>query len=152
MNTKYTIRQFWHAVDMAVKASVILFLLALVGCHEGEYNVILAIDSKGYHPTMTWTEIREIGFLKKHHTMRISDAEGHPIPLFKFIHEDQGVRPRDETEIHISTPIIVEKKYGSIVVAVFDHGKEVTKVRLVIGELKPVRDEPTAYVAPLNLP
>jgi hypothetical protein len=58
----------------------------------------------------------------------------------------------DEAEIHISTPIIIEKKYEKISLSVFDHGNEVAKVRVLIDELRPVKGEPTAYVIPLNLP
>jgi hypothetical protein len=68
------------------------------------------------------------------------------------MHESLGVIPLDEVEIHISTPIIIEKKYETIVLSVLDHGNIVSNVSVVINDLKSVKGGPTAYVVPLNLP
>jgi len=150
MNHKSAMRGFISS--LTAKVVLMLSLFTLTGCEEGKYNVILAIDAKEYRSTMTWEGIRETGFKKKHYTMRIFDADGHPIPLYRFMHESRGVMPLDETEIHISTPIIIEKKYGIIFLSVLDHDSEVTKIRVVIDELKSVKGGPTAYFVPLNLP
>jgi hypothetical protein len=86
MNRKSATRLSILTAGMAAKVFLMFLLFALTGCDEGKYYVILAIDAKEYRPTMTWEEIREIGFKRKHHTMRVSDAEGHGIPLYRYMH------------------------------------------------------------------
>jgi hypothetical protein len=152
MKLRSALGAFVFGASIAAKMLFMLSMFTLAGCDAGKYNVILAIDAKEYRSAMSWEEIREAGFKKKHHTMRIFDADGKAIPLFRFMHESLGVMPLDEAEIHISTPIIIEKKYETIVLSVLDHGNVVSSVRVVINDLKSVKSGPTAYAVPLNIP
>ena len=139
------------AAFKTAKAFCALCLIALIGCDAGRYNVILAVDAKEYHPTMTWAEIRESGF-KKSLGMRVFDANGHPVPLFRFMHESRNIMPLDETEIHFSTPIIVEKKYARISVVVLDREQTITNAHVTIRTLNSVSGGPKAYAAPIEIP
>jgi hypothetical protein len=122
----------------------------IVGC-AAEYNVMLVVGASEYRPAMTWDEIRETG-IKKPYTMRVFDADGHPVHLNRYNHDDGSIMPLAEMEIHISTPIIVDKKYETVSLVVLDHGKEVTKTRVAIKELKPVKGGPKASVIRVELP
>lgn len=130
---------------------IFLSALFLVGCEADRYTVILAVDAKNYRPSMKWDEIREATFSQPY-AMHISDADGHPIPLFRFMHESRGLMPLDEDPIHISTPIIVEKKYTNFVLTISQqHGKELKKLRVDVHTLNPVQGGPTARALPLDL-
>jgi hypothetical protein len=150
MNHETATGAFVSAAGMAARVLFMLSLFTLAGCDAGKYNVILAIDAQKYRPQLTWSEIRQSSD-QEPYTLRVFDADGRAVPLYQFIHEARGIMPLGEAVIHISTPIIVEKKYGSIFLSVLDHDKEVTKIRVIIGDLKLVKDEP-AYVIPIQLP
>jgi hypothetical protein len=129
----------------------ISFLFALLACEGGTYNVILAVDSKDYRPGMTWDEIRERGF-KMTFNMRVYDSNQRPIALYRYNHDDGCMMRLNETEIHISTPIIIEKKYENFLLSVLAQGKEVSRVHVTISDLKAVKGGPRAYVVPLTYP
>ena len=151
MNRNSVIDRFVSAAATTAKVIFMVSLLSLVGCDDGKYNVILAVDSREYRPGMTWDEIRESGF-KKPYSVQVFDANEHPVPLYRYNHDDGRITPLDKIEIHISTPLIIEKKYDTLSLSVFDHGNEVTKIRVVIRDLKAAKGGPKAYVTPVELP
>ena len=125
-----------------------LSLLCLSGCvGDGKYQVLLPVDTEDYRPQMTWDQIRETGF-KKPYTVRVLDAEGRVLRLYRFNHDDGSIMPLDETEVHISTPIIIEKKYVTVYLSVLDRGKEVRRVRILTSDLKGIKGGPGAYAVP----
>jgi len=142
-------------VNAGYRMASILVLLSLLfgacGANQWKYNVLLVVSTNEFQPKMTWWEIRELG-LKKDQTMRVLDTDGHPVPLFRFMHSSERIIPLDETEIHISTPIIVEKKYKAVLLSVLDNNQEITRVRVEINRLKPIKDEPKRFVVPIEIP
>jgi hypothetical protein len=130
---------------------ILLSALLLCGCESDRHTVILVIDAKDYHPSMKWDEIRKASYSQPY-TMHISGADGHPIPLFRFMHESRSLMPLDEDPIHISTPIIVEKKYATFFLTISEHhGKELKKLPIDVRTLNVVRGGPTARVFPVDL-
>ena len=145
------INKFVLAAAKNVKVISMLLLFSFMGCAMEEYNVILVIDAKDYCPQMTWKEIRDNSD-KKPYNLRVMDMDGHAIRLYRFMHESRSIMPLDETEVHISTPIIIEKKYETFWMSVLDQGKEVRNVRVLVRDLKAVKGGRKAYVRPVELP
>ena len=130
---------------------ILLSALFLCGCKFDRYTVILVIDAKDYRPSMKWDDIRKATDSQPY-AMHISDADGQPIPLFRFMHESRDLMPFDEDPIHISTPIIVENKYATFFLTISEHhGKELKKLRVDVRTLNAVRGGPTARAFPVDL-
>jgi hypothetical protein len=136
------------------RISIGLLATLICGGCSSNYNVMLAIDSKEYKPDMTWVEVREVGYrpVYRHCTLKVVDNDGRAVPLYRYAHEENRIIPLDEAEIHISTPIIVDKKYTNIFLEVFNNGVQLSKVSVVISNLKWIKGKDKALVVPLDLP
>ena len=128
----------------------LLFAGLFCSCEIDRHNVILAVAAKDYRAKMKWVDIREAEF-NEPYTMHVMDTTGHPIPLFRYMHDSRQLMPLDEDPIHISTPIIVDKKYSTFILAISDHTKERKRVRVDVDALNVVPDGPAARVLPIDL-
>jgi len=134
-----------------IEVILISLMMLLTGCaDDGKYHVLLIADAKNYRATMTWEEIRESGF-KMPYTIRVFDVQGISVKLFRHNHDDGTIMPLDASEIHISTPIIIDKNIDRIDISVLDHGKEKFRTRVVLRELKVVGGERKAFIIAINL-
>jgi hypothetical protein len=130
----------------------IAMTLFLEGCSNG-YHVLLAIDSKKYNPNLTWQDIRDIGYdpAYRYYTLKIFDNNGHAIQLYRYAHEENRIIPLDETEIHISTPIIIDRTNQIILLEVFDHGNKLLQTSVSVNTLKSAKGGDKVLVVPLDL-
>jgi hypothetical protein len=143
--------------------TLLLFLplLLLSGCDDPRYTIILAIDAKDYRSGMTWSDVRDAGFResdpypderpKKPFVMLITDVDGKPIPLFRFEHESNEKGRLDENPIHLSTPIIIERKQTELVVLVTGHGREPLRIHVDSHKLPKIVDDPSFYLLVVDL-
>jgi hypothetical protein len=127
--------------------------MLFVGCASNRYHIMLAIAANEYHPEMSWIEIREVSSKEfyRSYTLRVFDSAGNAIPLYRYAHESSQIIPLDEAEIHIGTPIIIPKKYKMIYLKIFNHGIEVSKISVVIEQLKTNQGRDKALIIPIML-
>jgi hypothetical protein len=134
-----------------LKVLFVCSLMCLTSCvDDRRYHVFLVVDAKNYRPEMTWDEIRERGF-KMPDTVRVFDSKGNSIQLFRFNHDDGGITPLDSNEVHISTPLIIEKKNDIVDLLLLSHGQLKAKTRVMMRDLKSVKGVPNGSVILINL-
>ena len=146
------IDEFMAGVSGTMLILLTLSVLSVTGCADhGKYRVMLVASAGEYRTGMTWDQIRE-GAFNKRYTVRVSDATGHSVPLYRYSHDDGKIVPLDESEIHISTPIIIGRDYETVWLSVLKHGVEIAKVPVAIRDLKRLKGGPERYVIPVELP
>jgi hypothetical protein len=139
------------APELAV-ASLAAVLVLVAGCsNRSKYQVLLATDARTYQPQMSWDQIRESGYPLPY-TLRVFDSQKRSVPLFRYKNPELTIMPLDDTLIHISTPIIIEKKYTSIYVSVLDHETEVTNIQVNTELLTTIPGDERARALPIPLP
>jgi hypothetical protein len=137
---------------LKIVAAIVVIVFGLgMGCsNENLFNILLVADKSKIRPDITWSEVRNYNSALNY-GVRISDTNGFHVALFRFNHDDSSIIPLEDTYIHVSTPIIIEKKYKSVVIHLTDRsGAEISNFRVVISELKILHDDRAAFLIPID--